>query len=215
MQMQSPLTSNPSPVDTAQRRLALEQRLKNGANWFFWIAGLSAINSILYATGSTTSFIFGLGVTQVVDVFVAALVQELGAGSEVVRVIGWGANLLIVGFIILLGVLGRKRQRWAMILGMALYLVDALILLYFKDYLSAVFHAYALFGLWTGFRAIKLLEEFEKVNFPVVPSSTTLQYPAAIQNVDENPKSRRAAMLVTAVAILIALGVTVALMLMK
>ena len=35
-------------------------RLKSGASWFYWIAGLSLINSISAAAGSTWRFIVGL-----------------------------------------------------------------------------------------------------------------------------------------------------------
>ena len=44
-------------------------QLKSGASWFYWIAGLSLINSISAASGSSWRFIVGLGITQIFDEF--------------------------------------------------------------------------------------------------------------------------------------------------
>ena len=46
---------------------ALLAQLKSGANWFYWIAGLSVVNSLIFAFGGHTSFIAGLGLTQLID----------------------------------------------------------------------------------------------------------------------------------------------------
>src|ERR1041385_2954703 len=45
----------------------LEKRLMAGASQFYWIAALSLLNSIILFFGGKLQFIFGLGVTQVVD----------------------------------------------------------------------------------------------------------------------------------------------------
>ena len=34
-----------------EEKLKTERRFKSGANWFFWIAGLSIINSIILLAG--------------------------------------------------------------------------------------------------------------------------------------------------------------------
>ena len=40
----------------------------NAARWFWWIAGLSLVNTVLFYSGSNTSFIVGLGLTTVAAV---------------------------------------------------------------------------------------------------------------------------------------------------
>jgi len=50
-----------------EEKLRVEQQLKGGASWFVWIAALSVINSVILLSGGTWSFIFGLGITQIVD----------------------------------------------------------------------------------------------------------------------------------------------------
>src|SRR5216117_2936789 len=48
----------------AQADPAAMAQLKSGASWFYWIAGLSLINSIVAFTGGQWAFLFGLGITQ-------------------------------------------------------------------------------------------------------------------------------------------------------
>ena len=43
-----------------------EPEVMSGASWFWWIAGLSLVNSIMTHSGSDTGFIIGLGFTLVV-----------------------------------------------------------------------------------------------------------------------------------------------------
>src|SRR5437016_14082822 len=52
--------STPTP---AAADPVLEKQLKSGGSWFYWIAGLSLINSAIALSGSGMRFILGLGVT--------------------------------------------------------------------------------------------------------------------------------------------------------
>src|ERR1044071_6443875 len=55
----------PAPVAAVRAADAvLEKQLKGGGSWFYWIAGLSLVNSVLALSGSETRFILGLGITQ-------------------------------------------------------------------------------------------------------------------------------------------------------
>ena len=50
---------------TAQASMVeIERSMRNGANWVYWIAGLSMVNSIVAAFGSELNFVVGVGVTQ-------------------------------------------------------------------------------------------------------------------------------------------------------
>jgi hypothetical protein len=161
-------TQTPSPTADAaqlaiiQKKLVLDGKIRNGVNWFFWIFGLSLINTVVYLLGKTFTFVLGLGVTQIVDGFMYALASELGTGGSVVRLIGFVIDVFIAGIFLLIGILGRKRNRTAIIIGMILYAVDGIILLLFQDFLSAGFHAFALVGIWNGLRSISELGQLEK-----------------------------------------------------
>ena len=59
---------NPEPIDTATvQQMRLEAVGKACASWFLWVAGLSMANSVLAASGAELHFLFGLGITSIVD----------------------------------------------------------------------------------------------------------------------------------------------------
>ena len=45
----------------------------SGAQWFFWVAALSVVNTLIGLSDSDWSFIIGLGITQMIDGVVAVL----------------------------------------------------------------------------------------------------------------------------------------------
>ena len=147
-------------------RMAVEQRLKGAASWFYWIAALSLINSVIVMAGGNWHFIIGMGVTTVVD----AVAKEAGG-------IGLAAGLVVNVFVAAVcaafGVLGNRRQGWALWVGMVLYTFDGLLLLLFQDWLSVAFHAYALFRIYQGLGAIKELGTLEPRPAPAVISSSS------------------------------------------
>lgn len=143
----------------AEQRLRLESRFKGGANWFFWIAALSIVNSVIIMLGGEWGFIFGLGVTQIVDGIGMALAE--GAEAAGIQYVALGLNLVIAGFVVLFGWLAHRRHQWAFIVGMVLYSMDGLILLVAGDWLGSVFHGWVLFCLFTGLRACRQLDTMD------------------------------------------------------
>lgn len=137
----------------SQERLLLA--LKGPASWFLMIAGLSMVNSVLAISGASVRFIFGLGLSQIVDV----LAHQAGATVYVLDLI---INGMIAGVFVLFWNFARKGQKWAWYLAMALYAVDGLVLLLFKDYLAIAFHAYALFRMSSGLKLLPLIERLDQ-----------------------------------------------------
>ena len=113
---------------------------------------MSVVNSLIAAFGSDIRFIFGLGITSVVDAMVAAI--EIGAAGKVVGLV---VSILLAGLFAIFGFLAKKRLHWAFLLGMGIYLLDGLLLLLVESYLSAAFHAYVLFRLYQGLSASRKL----------------------------------------------------------
>jgi len=110
-------------------------------------------------SGTRFSFIFGLGITQIVD----AIARQSGATGSTLGLI---VNLFIAGLFVLFWSFARKGERWAFLVGMALYAIDGLILLPFKDYLSAAFHGYALFRIYGGMQGIPVLQQLQQALVP-------------------------------------------------
>jgi hypothetical protein len=132
-------------VDVATAQLA--RRVKSGADWFFWIAGLSLINSVIGLTGSGGGFAIGLGIT----LLISAFGQGLGAAGNAVAL---GLDILVVGVFVVFGVFARKGHTWSFIVGMVLYGLDGLLLLLIGGgMLSDGIHAFALFCIFVGLKA--------------------------------------------------------------
>jgi hypothetical protein len=170
MQTQAPLTPSIEP-QAYQTRLALETRARNGVNWFFWIAGLSIINTIIYIAGGSLTFIIGLGATQFVDGITSAIIQDIGSGpTTILRLAALAIDIGLAGIFVVAGSLGRKKYRWALISGMVLYVADAGIFIWAGDWFAVAFHALGLWGLWGGLKAINALRKLANLQ----PAPVTL-----------------------------------------
>ncbi len=157
----------PESVLTEEQERAVEiEKLRSafraGANWFFWIAGLSMVNSLIILFNGEWSFVVGLGATQVVDGIAYAAAEELDANAvTIVRGVALALDVLIALVFVGFGWLARKRMGWAFVLGMLLYFVDGLIFLLVQDWLSIGFHAFALFCIFGGYASMKKLVQME------------------------------------------------------
>lgn len=138
--------------------------LKSSANWFYWIAGLSLINTVVLLFGGNMSFIVGLGITQFIDIIAYYISQDSGS---LIKIIAFGLDLLIAGIFVLFGYFSNKGYKWSFLVGMVLYGLDGLMFIFLKDYLSLAFHGYAIYCIFRGLKAIKVLkeiQEYEKEN---------------------------------------------------
>jgi MFS family permease len=97
----------------------------------------------------------GLGVTQLA----AAIAIRQGTGTQLVALL---ISLWAVAFFICLGIFARKGQKWAFITGMALYAVDALVVLLLQSWVMLLFHGFVFFRLYQGYSSSKELHAFDK-----------------------------------------------------
>jgi hypothetical protein len=129
-------------------RLKLEARFKSGANWFFWIAGMSLVNSVVGMFGGQWGFLIGLGITQVIDAVLTTADGDAGT-----RLLGPLLTTAVAGVFIACGHFAREGRRTAFITGMVLYVLDSLIFVLVRDFLAVALHAVALFFLVKGMHA--------------------------------------------------------------
>lgn len=147
---------------TAKKLMLLEQQFRNGVNQFYWIAGLSLVNTIISLNGGSATFVIGLGITQFIDAFTKSWVKQIGpATGNIVSFIGFFADLALAGMFILFGVLGRKRFGKVILFGMILYAMDGLIFLVFQDWFAFIFHVILLISLVKGYSALNQLKKLE------------------------------------------------------
>lgn len=154
---------NPQPAPVAApSTTTLEAQRRNGANWYFWIAGLSIVNTVVHLSGGQGNFVIGLGLTLLISAFSTGLVQQADPQVALaVKAIAFCVCLAIAGVVAIFGVLARKGQNWAFPLGMFFYAIDGLIYLVFGDYMSFGFHIFALFCLFNGYKAARSLRAIE------------------------------------------------------
>lgn len=138
---------------------ALENQHRVGANWFFWIAGLSLVNIAIVFSGGERNFVIGLGIASVMAAIGVAAAQANPEAAMIIKGVALVFCLLASGVFAGFGGLARHRHTWAFALGMVLYAFDALIYLLAQDLMSFGFHLFALFCLWNGLRACRALNQ--------------------------------------------------------
>jgi hypothetical protein len=148
----------------------LQRRMKSGASNFYWIAGLSVVNSLMTLFGSGFYFVIGLGITLLIDNLVFGISGELG-GSPLVLGLGFLFSLVFDAIFAIFGYFASKGQRWAFVVGMVLYALDGLLMLAFKDWIGFAFHLFFLLGVWNGLQALRKLnalrpQSVDNVAFP-------------------------------------------------
>lgn len=162
-------------INKLDEKLRLEKRHKEGSKWFYFIGGLSLVNSIAFLAGGSFNFLVGLGITQVIDGISYAVINEVNANAGlIIQIIAFMMDLIIAGIFVLLGVLARK-HRWSFVVGIIFYTLDALLFLMVPDYLSIVFHLIALAGLFSGLRASGQLIRDQTPAAQEVLSSNSIQ----------------------------------------
>ena len=137
----------------------LASRYKSGANWFYWIAGLTLVTSFLSFTGADWRFLISLGTTQVIDAMAAEFSDEGGT----LKIIAMVLDVILAGVFVVFGVLANKKLLWAYILGMAIFVLDGLVSLVVQDWIGAIAHVVVLIFMVPGFMAGRKLVEIEEM----------------------------------------------------
>ena len=136
----SPAEAGPAP---------LERQRRNGALWFYWIAGLSLVNTVAALVGQSWRFILGLGITQLAD----SLAARSGHGHAVVATV----DAVVIGGFALLGRHAQRGQVWAFLAGGIFYALDGLLFLVERDWIAVGFHVFVLVMIARGFDAARRL----------------------------------------------------------
>ncbi len=141
----APDTAVPADVAELAAQLPVVQR---GARWFWWIAGLSAVNVVIVLSNGQTRFPVGLCYTEVAE----ALFE-----SELPLQVAFDA-LVVAGFV-LAGRGATRGSARAFVVGMVAYVLDALIFLAAGDWVPVMFHALAMVYIVQGYRALRAAKQ--------------------------------------------------------
>jgi len=142
-------------VDPAEFRIRNEieheRKIKNGASWLYWIAGLSVVNSGIFYFDGGLNFIFGLGATQYFDALAYSFYDYFGMA---VVVFGYVLDAALVGLFVYLGFMANRYKRWAFIAGMILYGLDTIVFIVFTDFIGIAAHVFALAMIFNAYKAL-------------------------------------------------------------
>lgn len=154
--------ANDASIDMGGKRIALADALRtvqSSASWFWWVAGLSLVNSLGAMFDSAYGMVLGLGITQMIDaIFLFGADGESVQPTLAVRGLHLALVLGIAGVFVALGVAAKRHSALAFVAGMALYLADALIYVFAKDWIGVGFHAFVLFMLWSGYATLRAIQ---------------------------------------------------------
>lgn len=160
---QNPQSAIPDPalkqLQTQTVLYEVKRRMQRGANNFYWIAALSAINSVILEFGGSAYFVVGLASTLFVDSFAVAVAKDVPEAAIIVKIVGLVISFIFAGIFALFGLFANRGKRWAFVVGMVLYSIDALLMLAFQEWMGLIFHGLFLFGLFGGLQALNQIQK--------------------------------------------------------
>jgi hypothetical protein len=152
---------NPSEQSPAQTdNVELQNQAKSGANWFYWIAGLSLVNALILLFDGGWSFILGLGVTQIISVVANSIAPDTDSFSAI-KIGAFFVNLLIMAIFALIAYFANKGLVWIFVVGIVLYTLDAFVWLLLGNWIGFGFHGFALFFIVRGLMAPMKLNKMQ------------------------------------------------------
>ena len=136
-------------ADSVQQ-LQLSQKYRSGVHWFYWIAGLTLVTSVISLAGGGWRFFLSLGITQLVDAIAVELSDSLGNATKVIAIV---LDIFAIAVFAGAGWLASKRHLWAYVVGMVLFLLDGIVSLVFGDWLGVIVHAIVLVVMFRAFQS--------------------------------------------------------------
>jgi hypothetical protein len=124
----------------------------HGADWFFWLAILSVINSLVVYFYHTPNTPIALAITQWIDGTTSGFNASMTTAGLI-------TNILVAAALAMFGLLARKGSDLAFVLGIFLYLIDAFLMIGLKDFFGFGVHLLALFFLVKGLLASRHIRE--------------------------------------------------------
>jgi hypothetical protein len=145
-----------------------QRSVRSSGSWFWWVAGLSVVNSVATMLEAKYGMMLGLGITQILDVLVFygldGNAADPGMTARVVHLVLVG---LVVGFFVAIGHFARRGVVAAFVVGMLAYALDAMVFVVAADWIAVGFHAFVLFWLWGGLATQRAIN----AQVPAVPAA--------------------------------------------
>jgi hypothetical protein len=140
-----------APEDSARvpAGAAIQERRDFGARWFYWIAGLSLLNAVLYALSREWEVALGAGLGFILQGIAIELFGQRGS---------WLAHLPVIALFAWFGWQALRGRQWAFLAGGVIFALDAGLVLLVQDWIALGLHGFALFAIVGGWRAQRELD---------------------------------------------------------
>ncbi len=145
-------TDKVDPLAAEMEQAAFAKPIRNGGNWFFWVAALSLINTIAVAMESDWGFALGLQLIYIVG-------EGAGMMGEHGRWYALAINLLLAGGFFWSGAAGYSRKYLPYFLGLSLYAGDCFLSLLTLNIFAIGLHFVALYYMGKGLLAFLQAED--------------------------------------------------------
>ncbi|MEO8042145.1 MAG: hypothetical protein ABI646_06020 [Acidobacteriota bacterium] len=138
--------------DNDSARHVTRTSVLHAADWFFWLAILSVINSLIVYNYQVPNTPIALGITQWLDGTTSGFNATMSTSALV-------TNILIAGVVAAFGLMARRGSDVAFVLGIFLYVIDAMLTIGLRDFFGFGVHLIALFFLVKGLLASRHIRE--------------------------------------------------------
>lgn len=140
----------------AMQSIGVQKAYKNAGSQFYWIAGLSLVNTLAQVFNVGFYFVAGLGITQLIDGLAFLFAEDSPELRGILLGVGLFLDFGILAMIALLGYLATRGYVWPVVAGLVLYALDALLVgLLFRDFMGLIFHLFFLWQIWSALRALR------------------------------------------------------------
>ena len=146
----------PFTISTTGEEVALEEQRNKGASWFYWIVGLTVINTIIVQSGIDFAFSLGAAAT------LFAYGMATAVHTTTAHVVALGFDVLVIAFYAMCGVMGSRGATWAFVLGLVFFTLDSLLSLIGLQIIGILIHGYALFCIFNGMMACVNLNRLKR-----------------------------------------------------
>ena len=143
-------------------------RIKRGALWFYWIAALSLVTQVMYATGNSFGFIISLGITDVLGVVAHR------SSSQAIQVVSSFVGFFILFTVAVCGYFAVRKSMAAFVVGLGILMLDSVLLLMSlpQGLFNLAIRVYAVYSIVGGILALRAEKAAaSQPASPVVPPS--------------------------------------------
>jgi hypothetical protein len=137
--------------DISDEQTKQSKLISGGTSWFLWIGIISALNIIAVIFRQNVNFVSGLGINYVILGITDGLNRALGID---LMLLGYVLSFLVCGLFILIWRKSKQQNKNYYLTGLIIYGIDTLFFLYPIQWYSLGFHVLALFGLYSGYKAL-------------------------------------------------------------